>query len=177
MKKLLIILTIAWIVFPGIISATPSPAPPEDLRPVILIEVSKSNGGIFSIFNLYRDVQFTVDEILTDMVTAKLRCYGAGYSVCKAPNNVVTSYGPGNSIEQFLYSDQCIRTVNALIEISETAWKKGEYAGTASKKISTVVNGTSQLYFYTATWKYDRNADGTVLIKVYKNPLVFSSRM
>ncbi len=177
MKKLLIILAIAWIVFPGMISATPSPAPPEEIRPVILIEVTKSNGGIFSIFNLYRDVQFTVDEILTDMVTAKLHCYGAGYSVCKAPNNVVTSYGPGNSIEQFLYSDQCIRIVNALIEISETAWQKGQFVGTASKKMSTVVNGTSQLYFYTATWKYDRNGDGTVLIKVYKNPLLFSSRM
>lgn len=177
MKKLLIILAMAWIIFPGIISATPSPSPPDAPRPVILIEVTKSNGGIFSIFNLYRHVQFSVDEISTDMVTAKLNCYGDGYSVCKAPNNVVTSHGPGNSIEQFLYSEQCIRTVNALIEISEIAWGGGEFVGTASKKVSIMVNGTSQLYFYTATWKYDKNCNGTVLIKVYKNPLVFSSRM
>ena len=167
MKKLLFILAISWIIYPCKISA--SPFPPEGEHPVILVEVNKTNGGILAIFNLYKDVNFSVAGTSGDMIIAHLDCSGAGFSRCEAPRNIVRTNHSLNSTENFFHSEVFYNTINSFIILSEKAFEKGIHSGMETQKISVVDNKISQLYICTATWQYDKKGNGTVSIKVYKN--------
>jgi hypothetical protein len=107
---------------------------PEDLRPVILIEVSKSNGGIFSIFNLYRDVQFTVDEIL--MIWLLPSCVVMVPVILFAKRLITLLL---LMVQEIKLNNSCIvtnvlRTVNALIEILKLLGKRANMPELHPKK-------------------------------------------
>ncbi len=174
MKKILFILAISWMIYPLYLSATPEA--PDAERPVILVEVTKTNGGILSFLNLYRDVNFSVVGSTDEMIAAQLHCSGAGFSVCRAPRDVVITQNSLNSTESFFYSETFNNVVNSLIIQSEKNIEKGIYSGTETQKIAVSQLGTTNVYYCTATWKYNQRGDGNMSIAVYKNIVPVSGR-
>lgn len=176
LKKLFLLFILSWFITPFLASA--GAAPDEGDIPIVLIEVSKTNGGILSIINLYKDVQFTLIGQSFDMITAKLHCSGAGFTPCRVPVGVVSSPGRGNmtTLEELSENNLFNQTVNYLLEYSENSCTNGKLEGSVTKKISVVKNGTSQLYVFSGTWKYDRFGNGNMQIKIYKNPSIMTQR-
>ncbi len=175
-KKLFFFFAIIWLM-PFIASA--GSAPDERDVPIVLIEVTKTDGGFFSIFNLYKEVQFTLVDKYSDMITATLHCRGAGFTPCRVPVGVVTSTGGTNAghYTELFGNERFEKTVNGMIEHSEKEWENGKLYGTVTKKVSIMQNGTSKLYVFTGTWRYDKYGNGRMSIKVYDNLSIMTPRI
>lgn len=176
MKKLLKILALGVI----LVSVTGKTyAAPEKQKPtVILMEVTKSNGGYWSAINLYEDITYTVDnyDATNNIVYAKLNCEGDGFSFCRAPRRAACS-SAASVTDNLISSEAITQIVNKMIEASEQGFQMGQLKGSKTNKSIISVSGKSKLYFGTASWQYDENGNGKVSIRINEDPTGIASRL
>lgn len=154
-------------------------AAPQKQKPtVVLLEVNKSNGGYWSAINLYANINYSVEnyDAANNTVYAKLDCEGDGFSACRAPRRAVynTAFSTAGDV---INSDAVAQTVNQLIEASEAAFQKGTLKGSQTKKSVIAIKGKSKLYFYNATWQYDKSGNGKMTIRITEDPTGIASRI
>lgn len=166
MKKIVLLLVLAVMLCPAFNRTAKAEG-----DPLYTLSVSKSNGGILSLINLYGNVSYseTYDD-LTNCINARLNCYGQGYTRCRVPADAGNYVPP---TPERLPSGFAT-TVNGLLEQSENKVVQGVCRGSASKKVmatsrnSSSNNSRNDLYIYSTKWNCNSAGDGTVTIFVYK---------
>ncbi|MBO4654695.1 MAG: hypothetical protein J5644_04035 [Bacteroidales bacterium] len=172
MKKIAVLLVLAVMLCPAFNRTANAEG-----DPLYTLSVSKSNGGILSLINLYGNVVYneTLDETCS-VVCASLTCYGQGYTRCRVPSDA------GN----YATATQCrslpagmATVVNNLLEQSELQMQNGVKIGAQSKKIipqsnsvkvRTAGNQTVRrpMYVYSSRWNFNDSGEGTVKISLYE---------
>ncbi|MBO4232444.1 MAG: hypothetical protein J5862_04325 [Bacteroidales bacterium] len=177
MKKLLKILAIGLILAP--ITGKAFAAPEKQKPTVILMEVTKSNGGYWSAINLYDEINYTVEnfDAANNVIYAKLSCDGDGFSFCRAPRRAACNAATSTATDNLINSEAIAQMVNKLIEASEQEFQTGKLSGSKTNKSIIVVSGKSKLYFGTASWQYDQNGNGKISIRISEDPTGIASRL
>lgn len=163
MKKALIILSIGFILLPTLGKAITILKKDKPL--VVMMEISKSNGGYWAAVNLYANVDYHVDsyDATNNVIYARLNCEGNGYTACRVPHQTSQSGLPSAVIDK-LGKMPIESTINRLIESSEEAVAVGTLAGSQCRKAASNQAKGAQLFDYTSTWNFDRKGNGTMKI-------------
>ncbi|MBQ9508336.1 MAG: hypothetical protein IKP54_03175 [Bacteroidales bacterium] len=141
--------------------------------PLYTLTVSKMNGGILSLINLYGNVTYseTFDD-LCGVINAELRCYGQGYTRCRVPADAGNYVQPTQARQ---LPTGFANTVNSLLEQSDRKVEQGVRNGSESKKVmptqatrSTGSRDSRDMYIYTSRWNCNNSGEGTVTISLYK---------
>lgn len=169
MKKIALLFVLAVMLCPAFNSAANAEAP------IYTLSVSKYNGGVLSLVNLYGNV--TYNEVMDDMcntINATLTCYGQGYTRCRVPSDA------GN------YTTNTLRTlpagmasvINEMLGKTEQQMQNGVKVGSDSKKVlpqnsaysrnSGNQNTRRPMYIYSSRWNFNDNGEGTVKISLYE---------
>lgn len=171
MKKLALLFVVAVMLCPAYNRAANT-----GTENVYTLSVSKQNGGVLSIFNLYGNVTYSETYVNgsnpTDGVRAQLLCYGSGFSRCRVPSDAgyhvpVTTAAAAPA--------ELAKVVNAMIEKSENQFSQGICRGNETKKVMTTTsvsdrntlgreNSNRKLLIYSSKWNYDQNGNGTMTI-------------
>lgn len=169
MKKIALLFVLAVMLCPAFNSAAKADAP------LYTLSVSKHNGGLLSLINLYGNV--TYNEVMDDMcstINATLTCYGQGYTRCRVPSDA-GNYTPNTqSILPIGFAD----VINSMLEKSELQAERGLKAGVDSKKVlpqngmPTKSTGNQQsrrpLFIYSSRWNVNDRGEGTVNVSLYE---------
>ena len=165
MKRVALLFVLAVMLCPAFIRTAHAESP------LYTLSVSKVNGGLLSLVNLYGSVTYseTYDE-LVNTIHATLNCYGQGYTRCRIPSDA-GNYVPPTQARQMPAG--FANTVNALLDQSERSVSNGVTRGTDSKKVMPAQNGRTgnncrNMYIYTSKWNCNNTGDGTVTISLYK---------
>ncbi|MCQ2285563.1 MAG: hypothetical protein MJZ76_01655 [Bacteroidales bacterium] len=143
----------------------------KDKPQTVLLEVNKSNGGYWAAINLYANVNYTLDnyDAANNIIYARLDCEGNGLSACRVPRQSNGNSSAAASRDA-LNNEAMAQAINQLLETAEKEMAKGTFNGTKSTKTISPKNGKSQLYFYNAEWKYDKNGNGKMSIRINEDP-------
>lgn len=165
MKKVALLLVFAAMLCPAFNRTAHAESP------LYTLSVSKVNGGILSLVNLYGSVSYseTYDE-LVNTIHATLNCYGQGYTRCRIPADA-GNYVPPTQARQMPAG--FASTINSLLEQSERKVENGVFRGSDSKKVLPTQNTRSSntsrnMYIYTSKWNNADAGNGTVTISLYK---------
>ena len=167
MKKIVLLLVLAVMLCPAFNRSAKAEG-----DPLYTLSVSKCNGGLLSLINLYGNVSYseTYDN-LTNCINAQLNCYGQGYTRCRVPSDT-GNYVPPTQARSLPAGFST--TVNDLLEQSESKVEQGVCRGSASKKVIPASRNTSNhnsrndMYIYSSKWNCNSAGEGTVTISVYK---------
>lgn len=168
--------------------ANANPEPLFEEKPeVIVVEVNKKGGSITNLFNLYGAVE-TIYTHGQYAIEARLNCSGQGFIRCRLDPNIPPTLSQGsigvgsnnfaisgelNSRESiaFLQNPAVIRTINELIDLSESKTAtKGVNKGTASKKVAISEGKSTEMFFFNAEWNYDAKREGKMRIAISLAP-------
>lgn len=172
MKKIALLFVLAVMLCPAFNSA----AKAESESPLYTLTVTKCNGGILSLINLYGNV--TYNEVMDDMcntINATLTCYGQGFTRCRVPSDA-GNYTP--NIQRTLpagFAD----VINSMLEKSEQQAERGVTTGAESKKVlpqssmnsrngGSVQNARRPMYVYSSRWNVNDRGEGTVNISLFE---------
>lgn len=171
MKKIALLLVLAVMLCPAFNRTANAEG-----DPLYTLSVSKSNGGILSLINLYGNVSYneSMDETCS-VICATLNCYGQGYTRCRVPSDA------GN----YATATQCrslpagmATTINNMLANSEQQMQRGVRNGTESKKVIPQSSMNSRnnsdqrvrrpMYVYSSRWNFNAHGEGTVNITLYE---------
>lgn len=165
MKKVVLLFVLAVMLCPAFNRTAHAESP------LYTLSVSKVNGGILSLINLYGSVSYneTYDN-LSNTIHASLNCYGQGYTRCRVPADA-GNYVPPTQARQLPAG--FANTVNAMLEQSERNVENGVTRGSDSKKVMPSQNARNNndsrsMYIYTSKWNCNNTGDGTMTISLYK---------
>lgn len=166
MKRVALFFVLAVMLCPAFNSEAKADAP------IYTLSVSKSNGGILSLINLYGSVNYseTYDD-LCDVINAELRCFGQGYTRCRVPSDA-GNYIPPTQARQLPAG--FANAVNNLLEQSDRRIEQGFLQGADSKKVIPNQNVRfssdcrKMMYIYSSRWNCDNDGNGNVTISLYK---------
>ena len=168
MKKVALLFVLAVMLCPAFNSTASAEG-----EPLYTLTVSKLNGGILSLINLYGNVNYseTYDD-MCGVINAELRCYGQGYTRCRVPADA-GNYVPPTQARTLPAG--FANTVNSLLDQSERKVEQGIRRGSESKKVlpsqatRTASSRTGRdMYIYSSRWNCNSNGEGTVTINLYK---------
>ena len=169
MKKIALLFVLAVMLCPTFNSAANAEAP------IYTLSVSKYNGGVLSLVNLYGNV--TYNEVMDDMcntINATLTCYGQGYTRCRVPSDA----GNYTSNTQRSLPTGMSVVINSMLEKSEQQAERGIKTGSDSKKVlpqgsmysrnSGSQNARRPMYIYSSNWNVNDRGEGTVKVSLYE---------
>ena len=169
MKRVALLFVLAAMLCPAFNSAAKAEG-----EPLYTLTVTKANGGILSLINLYGNV--TYDEVYdagNNVINAVMTCYGQGFTRCRVPSDAGNYVIPMQQARQLPAG--FANTLNTLLEQSERNVEQGVNSGSASKKVlpsqssRSADNRTSRaMYIYSSQWNCNSNGEGTVTINLYK---------
>ena len=168
MKRIVLLFVLAVMLCPAFNSAAKAEG-----EPIYTLSVTKSNGGILSLINLYGNVVYneTMDEMCS-VICATLTCYGQGYTRCRVPSDAGNYVQP---LQARRLPTGFATTVNTLLEQSERKIEQGVQRGSETKKVmpnystrSTGNRTNRDLFIYSSKWNCNNSGNGTVTISLYK---------
>ena len=169
MKKIALLFVLAVMLCPAFNSTAKAESP------LYTLSVTKCNGGILSLINLYGNV--TYNEVMDDLcntINATLTCYGQGFTRCRVPSDA------GNYTPSFQRSlpTGLATVINGMLEKSEQQAERGIRTGGDSKKVlpqnsvRTRASGNQQarcpMYIYSTRWDVNDRGEGTVKVTLYE---------
>jgi len=168
MKRIALLFVLAVMLCPAFNSAAKAEG-----EPLYTLTVTRANGGILALVNLYGNV--TYDEVYdanTNVINAVMTCYGQGFTRCRIPSDAGNYVAP---LQARRLPAGFASTVNSLLDLSERKVEQGVRNGSDSKKVlpsqtgRASENGTRRdLYIYTSRWQCNSYGEGTVTINLYK---------
>ncbi len=166
MKKIALLLVLAVMLCPAFNRSAKAESP------LYTLSVSKCNGGLLSLINLYGNVSYSeCYDDLTNCISAQLNCYGQGFTRCRIPADA-GNYVPPTQAK--VLPAGFATTVNTLLEQSENKVEQGVCRGVTSKKVMPTRenqmdnSARKSLYIYDSRWNCNNLGDGSVTITVYK---------
>lgn len=171
MKKIALLFVLAVMLCPAFNSAAKAEG-----EPLYTLSVSKHNGGILSLINLYGNV--TYSETMDDMcntICATLTCYGQGYTRCRVPSDA----GNYTNNTQRVLPTGIATVINGMLEKSEQQLERGVRNGMDSKKVMSPNSTASSrsadnrsvrrpMYVYSSRWNYNDRGEGTVNVSLFE---------
>lgn len=168
MKRIALLFVLAVMLCPAFNSAAKAEG-----EPLYTLTVTKANGGLLALVNLYGNV--TYDEVYdanTNVINAVMTCYGQGYTRCRVPSDAGNYVAP---LQARRLPTGFASTVNTLLDQSEQKVEQGVRSGSESKKVlpsQTARSNSSResrdMYIYTSRWNCNNYGEGTVTVSVYK---------
>ncbi len=169
MKKIALLFVLAVMLCPAFNSAAKADAP------LYTLSVSKYNGGLLSLINLYGNVTYNeVTDELCNTINATLTCYGQGFTRCRVPSDA-GNYTPNT---QRALPAGLASVVNGMLEKSEQQVERGVKTGSDCKKVlpqsSTPIrscgnqNARRPMYVYSSRWNVNDRGEGTVKVSLYE---------
>jgi hypothetical protein len=170
MKKIALLFVLAVMLCPAFNSAAKAEG-----EPLYTLSVSKHNGGILSLINLYGNV--TYSETMDDMcntINATLTCYGQGYTRCRVPSDA----GNYTNNTQRVLPTGLATVINDMLEKSEQQLERGVRNGMDSKKVMSTNTSSRRsvdsrtarrpMYVYSSRWNYNDRGEGTVNVSLFE---------
>ncbi len=153
MKKLFIFATIFTMVFT--LSARDYPG----------VTVRKHNGGVWAIFNLYNDIEYTPAEATGGV--AELECSGNGFSFCRVP---MLALGGNDHRDDLADTRALVNAVNEIIENSESrSPSETRFEGNEHHVTVAVPDDAGRSFTYyqvKGVWNYESNGDCVMKITI-----------
>ncbi len=170
MKKILFLIGLSVLTFGAFAEKVPS------------VVVTKSQGGITAIFNLYNYVSYSPGEVNSDGI-GHLDCSGSGFSACRVPNCNALNVNNGNTVSietesGKLYSFK--QAINDVIQQYETALENNSAAVAAGKPAKAIpTTYTKTIAFLTkSSGKLGKQKTETYVVRgVVKNATANTSTM
>ena len=123
MKKLLLFIGLSVLTFGAFAEKVPS------------VIVSKSQGGLTALFNLYNYVHYTPAE-MTGSGVAQLDCAGSGFAPCRVPNCTSLTVNDGSTVTNVSQTSKVnafVSAINDVIGQYEAALEQAYAENTSTK--------------------------------------------
>ena len=124
MKKILFLIGLSILTFGAFAEKVPS------------VVVTKSQGGVTAIFNLYNYVSYTPGEVNSDGV-GHLDCSGSGFSACRVPNCNALNVNNGNAVSVETESGKLNSFKMAINDVIQ------QYETALENSVATIASGSS----------------------------------
>ena len=168
MKRITLFFVLAVMLCPTFNSAARAEG-----EPLYTLTVTRANGGLLALVNLYGNVTYDeVYDVNTNVINAVMTCYGQGFTRCRIPSDAGNYVAP---LQARSLPTGFASTVNTLLDQSERKMEQGVRSGSESKKVlptqtaRSSSNRTSRdMYVYTSRWQFNNYGEGTVTINLYK---------